>query len=231
MAEASPKKHAVINAPAPKPASAKQSPAPKPASAKPSPAPSRSASSRRPTLRRAATSGITLKATNTFMQDFALIKGALRTYGRGIVHPRTTPWLGYWDAMSFFCLFYTALVTPFEVCLLQPINVYDMWAADTQDGRMLRKHSRAFNNALAVTSLTVPQAIAPPGRGGWQPTFTMQGRMYSAMGPLGHADGEDPQFAQLYTIDPQHEGGTAEEFRVKSVGFGRALKTNAEKDR
>lgn len=110
-------------------------------------------------------------------------------------------------------------------------TVCDMWAADTQDGRMLRKHSRAFNNALAVTSLTVPQAIAPPGRGGWQPTFTMQGRMYSAMGPLGHADGEDPQFAQLYTIDPQHEGGTAEEFRVKSVGFGRALKTNAEKDR
>lgn len=51
------------------------------------------------------------------------------------------------------------------------------------------------------------------------------------MGPLRHADGEDPQFAQLYTVDPQHEGGTAEEFRVKSVGFGTALKTRAEKDR
>ena len=109
-------------------------------------------------------------------------------------------------------------------------DVCDLWAADTREGRMVRKHARAFNNALAVTSLSVAQGAAPPGRAGWQPTFTLHGRMYSAMGALRPADGETPQFAQLYTIDPQHDGGTADEFRVKNVGFGTALKSAAEKE-
>ena len=36
----------------------------------------------------------------------------------GIIHPRQSNWVSRWDAVTFTCLFYTAIVTPFEVGLL-----------------------------------------------------------------------------------------------------------------
>lgn len=53
----------------------------------------------------------------------ASVLRALKRYGKGIVHPRTAKWVQWWDGMSFLCLIYTAVVTPFEVGLLQPIPI------------------------------------------------------------------------------------------------------------
>ena len=84
------------------------------------------------TKRRSSLAGggtITLARSNDFMQDFMLITRAVRTYGRGIVNPRTAKWIGHWDVMSFGCLFYTAVVTPFEVGLLKPIDIANLAGA------------------------------------------------------------------------------------------------------
>ena len=54
--------------------------------------------------------------------------------------------------------------------------------------------------------------------------------MCPAKGAFCPADGVTPQFAQLYTVDPQPDGRSADEFRIKSVGFGTALTSAAEKE-
>ena len=58
--------------------------------------------------------------TDAFLLDQERVTRAIKNYGRGIVHPRTAKWTQWWDGMSFACLFYTALITPFEVGVLQP---------------------------------------------------------------------------------------------------------------
>ena len=49
------------------------------------------------------------------------MKRTIRSYSRGIVHPRNARWMSYWDAASFTCLCYTAIVTPYEVCVMSPL--------------------------------------------------------------------------------------------------------------
>ena len=54
------------------------------------------------------------------------MKRALKRFNRGIIHPRSAKWIQHWDAFSFFFLFYTASVTPFEVCLISPVPLKDL---------------------------------------------------------------------------------------------------------
>ena len=58
--------------------------------------------------------------------EIASMRAAIRSYGRGIINPRTARWVQYWDAMSALCLLYTASVTPFEVCLLPSVALQDL---------------------------------------------------------------------------------------------------------
>jgi hypothetical protein len=51
--------------------------------------------------------------------EISEMKRAIRLYSRGIIHPRNTWWIGHWDIASFALLIYTAIVTPFEVCVLR----------------------------------------------------------------------------------------------------------------
>ena len=48
-----------------------------------------------------------------------LIERQLRSYEKGIVNPRTSKWVPWWATATFVCLMFTAIITPFEVCLIQ----------------------------------------------------------------------------------------------------------------
>ena len=52
-----------------------------------------------------------------FKQRHEVIRAQLRTHGVGVINPRTTKWVAYWDMMTFVCLIFTAAITPIEVCL------------------------------------------------------------------------------------------------------------------
>lgn len=47
------------------------------------------------------------------------IKRQLKVHERGIINPRTSKWMAYWDFTSFVCLFFTAIFTPIEVCFIE----------------------------------------------------------------------------------------------------------------
>ena len=60
--------------------------------------------------------------------------------------------------------------------------------------------SRAYNNALAMASVGCKEVR----QGGFNPTFTVQGKLHHTIGTLLPADGEDPKFAQLFFVDSDH---------------------------
>ena len=109
-------------------------------------------------------------------------------------------------------------------------KIVDLWGSDTPEGRVLRKYPRAVNNAFAMTSQkTSRRAPLPPGRGGWQPCYTLQGRPMSFHGPLQPDEGVPPVFAQVYANDPEMDGGAgAIEIRIGNVSFPSTV-TAAEK--
>ena len=53
------------------------------------------------------------------MQEKKRIVSQLATYERGIINPRTSKWVPLWDTATFLCLMFTAILTPFEVCIIQ----------------------------------------------------------------------------------------------------------------
>lgn len=63
-----------------------------------------------------------------FQQDVEITREQIRRQNWGIINPRRSRWVHYWDAATFACLFFTALVTPFEVGLM------DMELLDFTDG-------------------------------------------------------------------------------------------------
>ena len=62
-------------------------------------------------------------------------------------------------------------------------------------------HTRAYNNVLALASL----GCKVPPISGFNPTFTIQGKLYHSIGSWLPVDGDIPKFAQLYFHDSDHE--------------------------
>ena len=60
---------------------------------------------------------------------------------------------------------------------------------------------RAYNNILALASL----GCREPPITGFNPTFTIQGKLYHSIGSLLPGDGDTPKFAQLYFYDTDNE--------------------------
>ena len=54
-----------------------------------------------------------------------------------------------------------------------------------------------YNNALALTSIGYKEHV----HGGFNPTFTMQGKLYHRMGNLLPERGETPKFSHIYFFD------------------------------
>jgi len=53
-------------------------------------------------------------------REHARIKATLRNHNKGIINPRNSKWVPYWDSVTFACLLYTAILTPVEVCVVRP---------------------------------------------------------------------------------------------------------------
>merc|ERR1712224_297731 len=77
-----------------------------------------------------------------------------------------------------------------------------LWHATTSLGRTLRKFARPINNALAMASQVVCEPRNAPGRGGWNPSYVIQGKLHHCMGPLYPSEGTSKAFAQTYMNDP-----------------------------
>ena len=77
-----------------------------------------------------------------------------------------------------------------------------LWRDETDaKARLLRQHSRKFNNALALAWELVEEPNLADGSG-WQPSVVIQGKLYHLVGPLQAGEGSAPKFAQLYVHDP-----------------------------
>ena len=74
----------------------------------------------------------------------------------------------------------------------QLIKYYDV----QQSGRLFLTHIRNYNNALALTSIGCKEHV----HGGFNATFTIQGRLYHRMGNLLPEQGETPKFSQIYFL-------------------------------
>ena len=96
--------------------------------------------------------------------------------------------------------------------------VWELWRDQSNTGRVYRQYSRAINNALALSHLTVGnQSKHADGKTktGWNPTIIVNGRVATLMGTLLPAAGAVPKFAQLYTL-----GGGEEEVALdRRVGL------------
>ena len=73
---------------------------------------------------------------------------------------------------------------------------------DSENGRLFRKNTRSFNNALTLSSL---QVRLKSFDNGFAPSVIFEGKVCQRIGPLYPNEGEDPKFAQLYVVDPASE--------------------------
>ena len=74
----------------------------------------------------------------------------------------------------------------------------ELWSGTGTASKLLRNHSRQFNNAVCLSSVEVKE----PRFYGFTPNVTFQGRLTHRVGALQHNDGDTPRFAQLYVLDP-----------------------------
>lgn len=58
-----------------------------------------------------------ITCTEEFKAAHSKISAQLKHHGRGVINPRSSRWVPYWDTIVSFGLLFTALVTPIEVCL------------------------------------------------------------------------------------------------------------------
>ena len=75
----------------------------------------------------------------------------------------------------------------------QLMKYYDV----QQSGRLFLTHIRKYNNALALASIGCKEYV----HDGFNPTFTIQGKLYHRMGNLLPERGETPKFSQIYFHD------------------------------
>ena len=65
----------------------------------------------------------TKQARANHVHERSRIISQLAKYERGIINPRTSKWVPLWDTATFMCLMFTAIITPFEVCIIQEPGV------------------------------------------------------------------------------------------------------------
>lgn len=71
----------------------------------------------------------------------------------------------------------------------------------TKSGKLFLPHSRLYNNALALASIGCNEHTQQ----GFNPTFTIQGKLYHRLGSLLPPAGNNPKFAQIFFHDSTTE--------------------------
>ena len=61
-----------------------------------------------------------------FKEQAAEMRARLKNYKRGVIDPRESKWIGWWDGTSFILLIFVAIFTPWEVTF---INGGAFWMA------------------------------------------------------------------------------------------------------
>tara|TARA_B110001452_G_C15232388_1_gene426829 strand:+ start:93 stop:680 length:588 start_codon:yes stop_codon:yes gene_type:complete len=60
-----------------------------------------------------------LERQKTFKADSNTVREQLRKHEHCIINPRTNKYIVYWDTVTFLALMFTAVLTPWEVCLIK----------------------------------------------------------------------------------------------------------------
>jgi hypothetical protein len=76
-----------------------------------------------------------------------------------------------------------------------------MWFDQSPRAKLFRLHSRAFNNALCLSSIKVSERRFT----GFNPSVVFQGKVFQYCGSIVPEDGAVPRFCQLYILDPSLE--------------------------
>jgi hypothetical protein len=71
----------------------------------------------------------------------------------------------------------------------------------SERGRHFLEHIRSYNNVLSLASIGCEEQNLP----GFNPTFTIQGKMYHRIGSLLPDPGDQPKFMQMYFYDTDNE--------------------------
>ncbi|EGD72505.1 hypothetical protein PTSG_11600 [Salpingoeca rosetta] len=79
-----------------------------------------------------------------------------------------------------------------------PAPLRQLWEDRGERGRIFYDYIRLFNNALALASARASWVRAERG---WSPHLIIQGSLHHCIGSLLPAEGEEPQFAQVYVYD------------------------------
>ena len=107
-----------------------------------------------------------------------------------------------WETPSSCCGGGKIVLSPFPA---PPEPLLELFISQSEDAQIFRKNARSINNAVCLTSL---MNHYQPRLAGWQPSVIFQGRIQTLVGPLLHAPGETPTFAQLYVLDAEMERTT-----------------------
>ena len=114
--------------------------------------------------------------------------------------------------------------------------VHDLWKSQDREGQLLRKYSRAINNAMAVSWLNVPskKERPEPSQACEHPTLLVNGRLATLVGPLlphtcegvpeAGESVDDAGFAQLYVLGDANE----EQVLNRRIGLGALSFSSAE---
>ena len=55
----------------------------------------------------------------SFKKESNAVREQLRKHEHCIINPRSSKYIVYWDTVTFFALMFTAIITPWEVCLIK----------------------------------------------------------------------------------------------------------------
>jgi hypothetical protein len=97
-----------------------------------------------------------------------------------------------------------------------PQYLHHLWTANTVESRLFREQSRAFNNALALSSIKVTERKFSNN---YCPSVVFEGKVCQMFGPLIPDDDQAPRFAQLYIHDP----ATQHTMRVQNMNLPSSL--------
>ena len=89
-----------------------------------------------------------------------------------------------------------------------PQAIQQLWEGQAGQAKLLKKHSRTLNNALALACMQTKTPDVPGG--GWTPSVVIQGRVFVGMGPLKPSDEAGAVYSQLYVLDLDKSDSEAE---------------------
>ena len=85
-----------------------------------------------------------------------------------------------------------------------PLLLRVLLTSENVRAKRFRKDIRQYNNALAMGSVRANFVSRGPGPSAYNPTLTIQGRMYHQIGAMSSLPGQAPQFASLYFHDTDY---------------------------